>query len=438
MVRRKLVKTLLALSLTVSAVSSYAATEVQFWHSMEGELGNEVNALVQRFNQTHPDYHVVPVYKGDYQQSLAAGISAVRAKHPPALLQVYEAGTATMMASKATKPVWQVFRDAGVSVDEQQFIPTILSYYSDGKSGHMLSEPFNSSTPVLYYNKDAFRRAGLNPDNPPKTWQQVATAAKALKQIGLGCGYTSGWQGWIQLEEFSTWHGLPIATQNNGFDGTDVNLLLNGPVQQRHIEQLAQMIKAGTFSYFGRTDQSTPKFYSGDCGLFTASSASLADIRHNAKFDFGVSTLPYDAEVPNAPQNAIIGGASLWVMQGQSAAVEKGAAEFLKYLSTPEVAAEWHQKTGYLPVTSAGYELTRKQGFYKQYPESEIAIRQMLNKPALPFTKGLRLGNLPQIRTIMDEELEGVWTGKLTAKQALDAIVKRGDQQLKRFHQQVK
>jgi len=427
--------TALALSYSTNAL---AVTTIPFWHSMEGELGVEVDSLADRFNQAHPDVKIVPVYKGNYEQSLAAGIAAYRSGNAPAILQVYEVGTATMMASKAIKPVYQVFSEAGLPFDESVFVPTVSGYYTDAKSGHLLSQPFNSSTPVLYYNKDAFKKAGLNPEQPPKTWQDLATYTAKLREAGMKCGYASGWQGWIQIENFSAWHGLPVASKNNGFDGTDAVLEFNKPEQVKHIQMLADLNKSGGFTYFGRKDESTAKFYNGDCAITTASSGSLADIRHYAKFNYGVGMMPYDAEVKGAPQNAIIGGASLWVMNGKDAATYKGVAQFMQFLTQPEIAAEWHQKTGYLPITTAAYELTRQQGFYEKNPGADTATRQMLNKPPLPFTRGLRLGNMPQIRTVVDEELESVWTGKKTAQQALDSAVKRGNVLLRRFEASTK
>ncbi|KJM61988.1 sn-glycerol-3-phosphate ABC transporter substrate-binding protein [Pluralibacter gergoviae] len=425
----------LALSFTGQAL---AVTTIPFWHSMEGELGKEVDSLAQRFNDANPDYKVVPVYKGNYEQNLAAGIAAFRTGNAPAILQVYEVGTATMMASKAIKPVYQVFSDAGIAFDEKQFVPTVSGYYTDAKTGHLLSQPFNSSTPVLYYNKDAFKKAGLDPEQPPKTWQELAADTAKLKAAGMKCGYASGWQGWIQLENFSAWNGLPFASKNNGFDGTDATLEFNKPEQVKHIALLEAMNKKGDFSYFGRKDESTEKFYSGDCAITTASSGSLADIRQYAKFNYGVGMMPYDADIKGAPQNAIIGGASLWVMGGKDKETYTGVAKFLEFLTKPEIAAEWHQKTGYLPITTAAYDLTRQQGFYEKNPGADIATRQMLNKPPLAFTKGLRLGNMPQIRTIVDEELESVWTGKKTPQQALDSAVERGDQLLRRFEKATK
>jgi len=431
--------TSLSIALTLAlSTGAQAVTEIPFWHSMEGALGTEVDSLATRFNQSQPDYHIVPSYKGNYEQSLAAGIAAYRTGNAPAILQVYEVGTATMMASKAIKPVYQVFEQAGIKNDESAFVPTVSGYYSDSKTGHLLSQPFNSSTPVLYYNKDAFKKAGLNPDVAPKTWQELAEDASKLRASGMTCGYASGWQGWIQIENFSAWHGLPVATKNNGFGGFDAVLIFNRPLQVKHIQLLADMNKKGDFTYYGRKDESTAKFYNGECGMTTASSGSLADIRQYAKFNYGVGMMPYDADVKDAPQNAIIGGASLWVMNGKDANTYKGVAQFLQFLTRPDIAAEWHQKTGYLPITTAAYELTKSQGFYDKNPGSDIATRQMLNKPPLPFTKGLRLGNMPQIRTVVDEELERVWTGKATPQEALDNAVKRGNELLRRFQQSVR
>ncbi|MGF6547613.1 sn-glycerol-3-phosphate ABC transporter substrate-binding protein UgpB [Paraburkholderia youngii] len=428
-------------SLSVAAVLSigvsqaaHAATEIQFWHAMEAALGERLNDIANDFNKSQSDYKIVPVFKGTYDQTLAAGIAAYRSGNAPAILQVYEVGTATMMqAKKAIVPVTQVFKDAGVPLDQKAFVPTIASYYSDSKTGELISMPFNSSTPVLYYNKDAFKKAGLDPNQPPKTWAELHADAQKLKAAGLSCGYSSGWQSWIQLENYSAWHAAPFASRNNGFDGMDAQLEFNKPLQVAHIQFLQSMAKDGTFTYVGRKDEPVSKFYSGDCGIITNSSGSLATIKKYAKFSFATGMMPYDDSVKGAPQNAIIGGASLWVLSGKDPAVYKGVAKFLAYLATPPVAAKWHQDTGYLPITTAAYDLTRQQGFYDKNPGSDTAIRQMLNKPPLPYTKGLRLGNMPQIRTVIDEELEQVWAEKKTPQQALDSSVSRGDELLRRF-----
>ncbi|GGY23023.1 sn-glycerol-3-phosphate ABC transporter substrate-binding protein UgpB [Paludibacterium paludis] len=423
-----------ALVLASLAGAAHATTEIQFWHAMEGPLGDRVNAIAQDFNASQKDYKVVPVFKGNYDEVLSGAIAAFRSGNAPHIVQVFEVGTATMMqAGKAIKPVGQVMKDAGEPFDEKLFIPAVAGYYSDAKTGHLVSMPFNSSTPILYYNKDAFRKAGLNPEQPPRTWPELAQAAAKLKASGMSCGYTTGWQGWVLLENFSTWHDLPFASKDNGFGGAGAELRFNSPAHVRHIEFLAKMVKDGTFSYVGRKDEATPKFYSGECGIMTGSSGSQAAVRKNAKFAFGMGMMPYYPDMKGAPQNAIIGGASLWVMGGKSAAEYKGVARFLKRVAAPEVAAAWHQQTGYLPVTGAAFELTRKQGFYEKNPGADIAARQMMNKPPKSYTRGLRLGYMPQIRSVVDEELESVWSGKQQARPALDQAVARGNELLRRF-----
>ena len=431
--RTSMVAAALTAALAFNAGNASAATEIQFWHAMEAALGERVNDIAKDFNASQSDYKIVPVFKGSYDETLAAGVAAYRSGNAPAILQVYEVGTATMIAAKkAVIPVSEVYKQAGEPLDVKRFVPTIAGYYSDSK-GALVSMPFNSSTPVLYYNKDAFKKAGLDPEQPPKTWADVEEDAKKLKAAGMACGYSSGWQSWIQLENYSAWHGAPFASRNNGFDGSDAVLEFNKPLQIAHIQFLQNMAKEGTFTYAGRKDEPVSKFYSGDCGIITNSSGSLATIKKYAKFNIGTGMMPYDASVKGAPQNAIIGGASLWVLSGKDPAVYKGVVAFLNYLTSPAVAAKWHQDTGYLPVTTAAYELTQQQGFYQKNPGSDTAIKQMLNKPPLPFTKGLRLGNMPQIRTIVDEELEQVWSGQKTPKDALDSAVTRGNVLLRRF-----
>jgi sn-glycerol 3-phosphate transport system substrate-binding protein len=427
-----------AVALTVGAGhAAFAATEIQFWHAMEAALGERVNAIADDFNASQSEYKIVPVFKGNYDQTLAAGIAAYRSGDAPAILQVYEVGTATMIgAKKAVVPVWKVFQDAGVPLDSNAFVPAIAGYYAEAKTGRLVSLPFNSSTPILYYNKDAFKKAGLDPNRAPQTWEEVAADAAKLKASGMSCGFSSAWQSWVQLENYSAWHAAPFASKNNGFDGADATLQFNQPLQVQHIARLAQMAKQGTFTYVGRKDEANSKFYSGDCGIVTNSSGALATIRKSAKFDFGTGMMPYDASVKGAPQNAIIGGASLWVLAGKNPEVYKGVAKFLAYVSSPAVAAKWHEDTGYLPVTKAAYELALQQGYYASHPGADTAIKQMLNKPPLPYTRGLRLGNMPQIRTVIDEELEQVWAGTKTPQQGLDAAVARGNDLLRRFQQQ--
>ncbi len=423
---------LAAAAFAAATLPAHAQTEIQRWHSMTGGLNDWVVDLANGFNASQKDYKVVPTYKGSYDESMTAAIAAFRAGNAPHVLQVFEVGTATMMASKgAIVPVGKVMTDAGYKFDPKAYISAVVGYYT-APNGQMLSFPLNSSTTVLNYNKDAFRKAGLDPNKPPATWPELVAAAAKLKASGVACPFTTSWQGWTQLESFSTWHNTLFATQGNGFGGTSARLIFNSPLHVRHIENLANMAKQGLFQYRGRGNLGDAPFYSGECAMQTASSSTYASIKKNAKFEFGIAPLPYYPDVPGTPQNTVIGGASLWVMSGKKAPEYKGVATFFNYLTNAEIQAKSHQRTGYLPVTLASFELTEKSGFYKQNPGTDTAVNQMIRKTT-DKSRGIRLGNFVQIRAIVDEELEQVWAGKKGAKEALDSAVQRGNEQLERF-----
>ncbi len=423
---------LLTAALSLSALQVQAQTEVQWWHSMGGALGEWVGDLAKDFNANQKDYKIVPTFKGNYDESMTAAIAAFRAGNAPHILQVFEVGTATMMASKtAIKPVGEVMKEAGVKFDPAAYVPAVAGYYT-APNGQMLSFPFNSSTPVFHYNKDAFKAAGMDPEKPPTTWPEVALAAAKLKTIGHKCPFSTSWISWTQLESFSAWHNTEFASLGNGMRGMDARLTFNTPLHVRHINNLANMAKSGLFVYKGRGNAADAAFVSGECAMLTGSSALYGNVKRNSKFGYGIGTLPYYPDVPGAPQNTVIGGASLWVMAGKKADEYKGVAKFFEYLSQPDIAAKSHQRTGYLPVTKASFELTDKSGFYKTNPGTDVSVTQMIRKTT-DKSRGIRLGNFVQIRTIIDEELEGVWSGKTTGTEALNSAMKRGNEQLARF-----
>ena len=417
----------------LGAPAAQAQIEIQWWHSMGGTLGEKLNALATKFNASQKEYKVVPVFKGSYPESMTAAIAAFRAGNAPHLLQVFEVGTATMMAAKgAVVPVSKVMADAKEPFDPKAYLPAVAGYYTDSK-GNMLSFPFNSSTVVLYINRDAFKKAGLNPDQVPRTWKEMNAAALQLKVRGQECVYTSGWPSWMHIENFSAWHNVPIGTKENGMAGMDTVFSINSPLHVRHLTMLGDMSKKGLFTYAGRTNQAEAKFASGECAMLTSSTGAQGNFRANAKFDWSVNFIPYHDDVQGAPQNSIIGGASVWVMSGKKADDYKGVAKFFAFLSTPEIQMEWHTGTGYVPITMAAYEMTRKSGFYDKNPGADIAVKQLTNKPPTANSKGLRFGNFVQGREVIEEEMEAVFAGKKDAKTALDDAVNRGNVILRKF-----
>jgi sn-glycerol 3-phosphate transport system substrate-binding protein len=432
---RILLSSVAAAAVLASASTAFAQTEIQFWHAMGGNLGDTVNALAEGFNKSQTEYKVNPVYKGSYTETLTAAIAAFRAKQAPHIVQVFEVGTANMMAAKgAVYPVYQLMADAKEPFDPKAYIGPVYGYYST-PDGKLLSMPFNSSTPVLYWNKELMQKAGLDPNTPPKTWPELGEMAKKAVAAGAKCGFTPQWQTWTMIENYGAWHNLPYATKDNGFGGIDIELKFNDPARVKFIQMLADWTKDKTFVYGGREGKSTALFTAGDCVFHIASSGSAAGIDKalGGTSKYGIGMMPYSPDVAPKPQNSIIGGATLWVLQGRPAAEYKGVAKFMSYLASTPVQAKWHQETGYVPITLAAAEATEKEGFYKKFPGREVAVQELTLNPPTANSKGLRIGNFVQIRDIVDGELENVWSGKKDAKTALDDAVKAGNEQLKRF-----
>jgi sn-glycerol 3-phosphate transport system substrate-binding protein len=415
------------------ATPAFAATDIQWWHAMSGELGRQLEKLVADFNASQSDYRIVPSYKGNYTETVTAAVFAFRSKSQPAIVQVNEIATATMTAARgAIYPVYELMRDQHEAFSPSAYLPALAGYYADA-NGNMLSFPFNASTPILYYNKNMFRDAGLDPSLPPKTWPEVGQDAKRLRDQGAVCGFTTSWPSWINIENFSAFHNLPLATRANGFGGLDAVLTINNALVVRHIAQLADWQKTKVFDYSGRAQSAEPRFQNGECGIFLGSSATRADIVANSKFEVGYGMLPYWPDVEGAPQNSIIGGATLWVLRDRPHEEYKGVAKFFAFLSRPEVQAAWHQNTGYLPITRAAFDLTRSQGFYDRTPGAAISIEQITLKPPTENSKGLRLGSFVLIRDAIEDEMEQAFAGKKSAQEALDSAVERGNRMLRQF-----
>jgi sn-glycerol 3-phosphate transport system substrate-binding protein len=413
--------------------SAEAVVEIAWWHAMQGERGRQLEKLASDFNESQSDYRVIPSYKGNYNDTLAAAIMALRLRQQPAIVQVVEVATATMMAAKgAIYPVHQLMREQGEPFDPSAYLPAITGYYGD-LDGSLLSFPFNSSTPILYYNKDQFRAVGLNPDKPPITWNDVGAFARKLVDAGVRCGFTSEWPSWIHIENFSAYHNLPIATKSNGFAGFDTELTINNETVVRHIGTLAEWQRSRIFSYGGRANRAEPKFHGSECAIYLGSSGARTNILANGKFELGYGMLPYWPDVPGAPQNSIIGGATLWVLRGRPVAEYKGVARFFAFLARPGQQAWWHQNTGYLPITRQAYDLSRAQGFYDRNPGTDTAVEQLTLRRPTEHSKGLRLGSFLLIRDHIENELEHVFAARKPAKAALDDAVRHGNELLRQF-----
>lgn len=427
----------LTLSLTLFSISfSLIANPVSinWWHSMSGELGNTVKELVEKYNKSQSKYKVNQHYKGNYTENLNAAIAAYRGKKQPHLVQVFEVGTLTMMNSNAVYPVHKLFKDFDQKINWNKYLAPVLSYYQDQK-GQLMSMPFNSSTPVLYYNKDLLKKAGIK--NPPTTWEELFSQSQKVVDTGGQCGAVVAWQSWILIENFSSIHDIPVADQENGFNGLNVKLQINNDTVAKNIDLLRKGIKSKVFSYEGRrSDPAKNAFISQKCAFMMDSSSSMSAITKLAKFNWSAAQLPYKEAVQ--PKNSIIGGATLWVFKGHKKDEYAAVSDFLRFVASADTQKWWHVKTGYLPITIEAYEALKKEGYYNKRPEQEVAIKQLLRSKPGQLNRGIRLGGFTQIRELINEELEKVWAGKVSAKQGLDNAVKKGNIVLKRYQRSVR
>jgi sn-glycerol 3-phosphate transport system substrate-binding protein len=441
MQRRTLLAGAATLGLAAPALAQ-APVEIQFWHGLSQPLGGLLEQRVAAFNASQQRFKVVPTYRGSYPETMVAAIAAFRANSAPHIVQMFEVGTGTMMAAgRAIKPVHELLAETGVSIDFDDYLPGVRGYYSLS-DGRMMSMPFNSSTAIVWYNKDAFRRAGLNPDSFPTTYQALAETLAKLKAGGSDVPMSTAWPTWAHVENFSAIHDIPLATKGNGFGGLDTEMRINNPVMLRHMQNLVDWQKAGLFRYGGRTNVGEPAFPKGEAAILTTSSGFRARVQREAQFAWGVAMLPYYEGTPRAPLNSIIGGASFWAMTkgpaaggGRTPDEYRGVAEFYRYLSQPEVDAQWHMDTGYVPVRRASYAIARDKGFYRDNPGADVPIEQLLRGGGqlTENSRGIRLGGFVEIRTIMEEEMERAFQGQQTAEQVLANSTTRANQVLRNF-----
>jgi sn-glycerol 3-phosphate transport system substrate-binding protein len=417
-----------------------APIDINWWHAMRGARGETVQKIVDGFNNSQKDYRVVATYKGEYDEVVNAGVAAVRAGKQPHILQVFEVGTQTMMLSGAIYPIHQLMTDKGYKIDWSSYLQPVLSYYMNAE-GQLMSMPFNSSTPVMYYNVDQFKKAGipLLSKDKPVTWDEMGEITAKLIKSGMNGGLVSAWQSWTQVENYSAMHNIPFASKANGYEGLDTELLINNEKVVNHIARLKGWMADNRFYYGGQKYQG-PKaeFIAQNAGLYIDSVSGIAKLLKEVKdFTWDIAPLPVESWMKE-PQNSIIGGASLWVFSGLPKKDYAGVAAFMNYLAGTESQVLWHKETGYFPITLTAYEKLKADGFYVENPLQEVGIKQLTRRDPTTISRGLRLGYFVQIRNIVNEELELVWNDSKTPQQAMDDAVARSNVKLREFERTYK
>ncbi len=414
----------------VSTAAFADKTEIEFWHAMGGRLGEVVNEIATDFNASQDDYSLVPVYKGNYEETLTAGIAAFRAGEQPDIIQVFDAGAATIIGAKgAVIPAQDLLVNNGVAFDANDYISGVRNFYADTE-GKMVGMPFNSSTPILYFNEDALKKAGVS---APKTWEEFqSVTAPALKEAG----YTPLAQShlpWIFTENFMSRHNLPFATNDNGYGDGETKILVNNDAIKSHFTAVKSWLDDGLFGYYGAGwgDNQKP-FEQGDVAMWLGSSGSFGGLAKTVEFPFSATYLPYWEGVNAEPTNTFIGGAALFAMAGKSAEENKATAEFFRFLTSAETQYYWHKETGYVPITNAAYELAKSDGHYDRAPAAEIGIKQ-LTLPSGENTKGYRMGFYVQVRDVMNREYGKILAGEASVEDAFKTIEEDANKLLARF-----
>ena len=418
--------TFFGMSLTTVA----AKTKIVWWHAHTGNLGQRVAEITTKFNSSQTEYEVEAVYKGGYPETLTAGIAAYRAKTHPQIIQVFEVGTETMLSSGAIYPVYQLMKDQGIKVNWADFLSIVRSYYS--KDGNLYSMPFNSSTAILYYNKSIFKKAGLEAEKAPASFDEIERfAKKALISGATKIGFTVAWPSWTLMENMHAWHDQPFSDKDNGFTGMGTQLKINGRLGRQILDLTSRWREEGIFTYSGRSSKGDQPIINGEAAMGIASTALVGTLTKTAKFEWGTGNLPRIAGYPIG--NSIIGGASLWVMKGHKPEEYKAVAKFFEFLGKTEQQAWWHAETGYLPISNSALKALTASGHFKRNPHMWTAFGQITKGKITKNSQGIRLGNLPAIRDVIESEMENVIVGKKTSKEGLDEAAKKGNEMLKEF-----
>lgn len=381
-----------------------AKVEITLAHQL-GKVGEDnLNKLVERFNagQKGAEIKLVRLAAGDK----VAVLNLVRRQ------QVIE-----YIANKASfKPLFEVMKEA-----KEPFKPELVSADlkagATDEKGRLFALPVAYSTPVLFYNKNAFRKAGLDPEKPPKTWRETQQAADKLQDAGQSCPYTTSWPTWVHIDNVSALSGERIASPKG-------ELAFNGLPQVKHIAMLATWHKAKFFRDFGRANEADQHFLKGECAMITTDSWAHTEFREAQGVELGVAPLPHHDDVYGGRQHTLADGASLWIGGGYKAPEYKAAARFVAYLLSPEVQVELARTYGQLPLTQAARTALRGKVLRDRDQTLDIAYASLKGEGA---THPLRISGVDPVRIILDEELEAVWADVKPAKAALDTAVTRGN-----------
>lgn len=392
-----------------AAAAPSGPVSIEIVQHLPAARAEALKALVARFNAQSPEAQIVLVER-DW-----------RGATPPHLLILDGDDEESFLAGKPRfKPLYAMMKDAGVPLQTLR-PPAMMTRTPVDAKGQLLALPVGLATPVLFVNRESFRRAGLNPDTTPiGTWFDLQQALGRLADTGHKCPYTVAEPGRVMVENLSAWHNEPVAAERG--KGAQAPSF-NGMFQVKHVAMMASWHRASYLQIFDRADAER-RFAAGECAVIAAPSASWTDYRR-AGADVGVVRLPYYDDFPGAPQNTIADGPALWASAGKSAAEYKVAARFVSFWLQPENQVAWQRETGYLPLNRAGLLASQSDLLGADLENVRVAVSQLTNKPTTTASSAQPVIQREKVRRILDEELAAVWADRKPAKEALDTAVAR-------------
>ena len=399
------------------------ASKIVWWHAMSGVNGDAINKIVAGYNKSQSAIQVEAVFQGNYDDLLSKLNTALASKAAPAIAQVFDIGQAYMRASAEVTPI-QAFIDRD-KFDTSDFEGAVINYYK--YQDKLQSMPFNASSAVLFYSKDAFKEVGLDPEKPPKTFSEVADYAKKLvKKDSSGAtvraGFAPSIYGWL-FEQALAVSGSLYADNGNGRDDRATKLVFNNAEGKAILDWWKAGVDGGYFTNRGiDNDGAKAAFDAGKTAMYLESTASLRGHINNAKFQVGVGRFPKPDNAPAEGGN-IIGGASLYIMKSRPAEEQQAAWEFIKYVMTPAVQAQWQSDTGYYPIRKAAYNEAPSKEWATKYPQFLVAVDQIRTAPQNRKSNGAVIGVFAQARARTQKMIESVLLGQSTSQKALDDAV---------------
>lgn len=420
--------TWLSSSLPVAA----APTQIEIWHGLQGIPAATLGRLIERFHDEQAAVRVTLVDKGDDDAVVATALKAARERKPlPHLLQVADDQAGAVLAVRGFALPLAEALGRGNQTDIRFFGPAVAAFTRD-RDGRQFGFPLDVSIPLFFYNKDAYRQAGLDPDAPPRTWRELQGHLIALRSptTGIACGYTTSSQAWIHVENLGMSHGETVASKNNGSDGPAAALTFNGLLHVRHLALMMSWVRSDLFTLSGFGRQGDARFVAGECATLSSASAVLGELGAAPRFPYGVAPMPYHEEGAAGTMASLAGGSALWATAGKKPAEQAAVARFLTWLASAPIALAWHEQTGTLPWTEAAYRAALADGVYDRVAGLTPIMKTLAEgggPRAVMAQRGLRLPHHNRVRRVINDQLQAVWSGAKAAKQGLDDAVRQGN-----------